>query len=699
VLLRWAGARIGLSAAFGPVVTGRGRIAYHSHLSLVTTMRTTAPNVCNGSKADTTLMAGITKNCWRPSGRAIESAAKCRLMTPPLSPDIRLGTRNWESCRMSDVFVSYARSSEPQARNIAEALRAQGYSVWRDDEIPAHKPFAEVIEERLRASKAVLVIWSKDAAKSQWVRAEADAARELGTLVQVTVDGTMPPLPFNQIQCAALKDANGGFDGPGWKKLTASLAALTMGNRPAVASGPLVASVAPGKSICVLPFANMSGDAEQEYFSDGISEDITTDLSKVSALDVVSRNTAFTFKGQSVDICEIARTLSVSHVLEGSVRKAGGRVRISAQLIDGKTGRHAWADRFDRELTDIFALQDEISSAIVHALKVKLLPEERDAIENRGTTNPEAYDLYLIARQAWVSGTHGDIRREEAVIRMCERIIELESGYGRAWALKALAQAYLFYGYNKGGDNGVAAAQRALTLDPSLPEPYCVKARAAAACRDFADAEDQVKRALELAPDMWEVRNEAAATYIWQRKYHEAIPHYEKCIELANDDRHSCDMLAMAYRALNDEAGARRSAEKMLQLAQSAIERNPSNSSAFGSGANALIMLGDVPRAKGWIERALLIDPDNLNVRYNFACTLIGFSDDRTTALDHIEYVFARSVGSIVRRADMDSDLDPIRNDARFLAIYNSANERLAKLDAESTSLHGDPLKKGTIDD
>ena len=227
--------------------------------------------------------------------------------------------------------------------------------------------------------------------------------------------------------------------------------------------------------------------------------------------------------------------------------------------------------------------------------------------------------------------------------------------------------------------------ERALELDPSLPEPYCVKARAAAAARNFADAEDQVERALELAPDMWEVRNEAAATYIWQRKYREAIPHYEKCIELADDDRHSCDMLAMAYRALNDEAGARRAAEKMLQLAQSAIERNPSNSSAFGSGANALVMLGDVPRAREWIERALLIDPDNLNMRYNFACTLIGFSDDRATALDHIEYVFARSVGSIVRRADMDSDLDPIRNDARFQAIYDAAKERLAKLDAEST--------------
>src|SRR5579864_3807606 len=147
-------------------------------------------------------------------------------------------------------------------------------------------------------------------------------------------------------------------------------------------------------SICVLPFSNMSGDVEQEYFSDGISEDIITDLSKVSALSVVSRNTAFTFKGKHVDLKQIARQLQVSHVLEGSVRKAGERVRITAQLIEGVKDSHIWAERYDRDLNDIFALQDEISEAIVNALKLKLLPEEKKAIERRGTESVEAYNLY-----------------------------------------------------------------------------------------------------------------------------------------------------------------------------------------------------------------------------------------------------------------------------------------------------------------
>ena len=153
----------------------------------------------------------------------------------------------------------------------------------------------------------------------------------------------------------------------------------------------------------------MSGDPEQEYFSDGITEDIITDLSKVSALAVVSRNSAFMYKGKLVDVPKVARELKVQYVLEGSVRKSGGRVRISAQLVDGANNDNVWAERYDRDLSDIFALQDEISEAIVKALKLKLLPEEKKAIEQRGTTNLDAYNLYLMARQHYATGN--EVRR------------------------------------------------------------------------------------------------------------------------------------------------------------------------------------------------------------------------------------------------------------------------------------------------
>ncbi|MBA3577870.1 MAG: TIR domain-containing protein, partial [Sphingomonas sp.] len=245
---------------------------------------------------------------------------------------------------MAEIFVSYARSDEPLAASVAKALRSSGYTVWRDDELPAHRAYGDVIEERIKSAKAVVVLWSIEAAKSHWVRAEADAARAAGTLIQASLDRTVPPMPFNQIQCADLSDWSGDTSAPGWTKLTASVEALAAS--PADQPKPAGRRSRRQVCVCVLPFVNMSGDAEQEYFSDGISEDITTDLSKISALAVIARHTAFTFKGQSVNVLQIADSLDVTHVVEGSVRKAGARVRITAQLIDGESGDHVWADRY-----------------------------------------------------------------------------------------------------------------------------------------------------------------------------------------------------------------------------------------------------------------------------------------------------------------------------------------------------------------
>ncbi|MFP5328732.1 MAG: TIR domain-containing protein [Alphaproteobacteria bacterium] len=271
------------------------------------------------------------------------------------------------------MFLSYARSSEEQATLVEHALQDAGYAVWRDTDLPAHLSYAEVIEERLKSAKAVLVLWSAEAAKSQWVRAEADAARELGTLVQSTVDGTVPPIPFNQIQCADLSGWTGEDNHPGWRKLKASVVALA-GQAEGTAKSPRRHRQT--TSICVLPFQNMSAEDVPDYFADGISEDITTDLAKLHALAVVPRKTAFKFKGQDVDPTEVAEKLSVAYVLEGAVRKAGDRVRITAQLIDGRTGDLAWSDRYYRDFTDVFAVQDEISKTIGEALVAELFPAD-----------------------------------------------------------------------------------------------------------------------------------------------------------------------------------------------------------------------------------------------------------------------------------------------------------------------------------
>src|SRR5437016_13551948 len=198
-------------------------------------------------------------------------------------------------------------------------------------------------------------------------------------------------------------------------------------------------------SVAVLPFINMSGDPEQEYFSDGITEDIITDLSKVSGLFVVARNTAFTYKGKSVEVQEVAKRLGVNFILEGSVRKAGSRVRVTGQLIDGKTGGHMWADRYDRDLTDIFAIQDEITHAIVEQLKVKLLPQEKKNIAQTPTDNVEAYTYYLRGRQ-FIE------RRSKAYYQLARQMFaeaaKLDPLYARAYAGIADRDSFLYLQYH-----------------------------------------------------------------------------------------------------------------------------------------------------------------------------------------------------------------------------------------------------------
>jgi len=575
---------------------------------------------------------------------------------------------------MPSVFISYARSTETAAEQVADALRSLGHQVWRDDELPAHRPYAEVIDERLRSADAVVVLWSAEAAKSQWVRAEADAARQMGTLIQASLDGTIPPLPFNQIQCADLSAWEGERDRSGWQKVEQSLAALAgspVNDEKALAHSERL-------SICVLPFANMSGDSEQEYFSDGISEDITTDLSKVSALSVTARNTAFMFKGKAVDICQVARSLHVSHVLEGSVRKAGDRVRITAQLIDGATGDHLWGERYDRDLTDIFAIQDEISKAIVSALQLKLLPEERMAIEQRGTTSAEAYNFYLMARQYWVTGTHGDTRREEAVERICQRAIELDPAYARALALMALAQASLRFGFGiKGVDEGLTAAEQALSLDPTIAEAHCVIARHHSEAGRDAGADAEIAKALELDPDSWEVNMEAARLCMRHRRIPEATHHYEKAVEVMESDRHAWMMLITCYKALGNQAGVDRASKKLIEQAEKAIAVEPSDTAALASGVSALAAMGDYVRAREWMERALLLAPENYNMRYNFACTLATHLGDKEGALNILEQNFAKVTGMQVRMATTDPDLDPLRDDPRFQKMLAAAQKRL----------------------
>ncbi|WP_051531208.1 TIR domain-containing protein [Sphingomonas sp. URHD0057] len=580
---------------------------------------------------------------------------------------------------MARIFLSYARADVDCARKLADLVARAGHDVWWDRELHGGSRFSTEIDKALNDAEAVIVLWSQSSLESAWVQDEAAEGRDSGRLVPATIDAVRPPLGFRQYQAVDLTDLNNGQQPERLEELLRAIVkmAAPVEPKPSRDAAPTKEEAAPKPSICVLPFANMSGEAEQEYFSDGISEDIITDLSKVSALSVIARNTAFMFKGQTVDVKDVAKTLGVSHVLEGSVRKAGDRVRITAQLIDGAKGDHIWADRFDRDLTDIFTIQDEISKAIVDALRLKLLPKEKSAIEARGTSSVEAYSLYLMARQQWIGGFYGDVRKDEAIVRLCKQATALDPDYAHAWALLALGQLELRFLH--GMDvNALPAAERALEIDPNLPEAHCIKARYLEEEGRGDEAESQIRTALRLDPESWEVNREAARLIFRHDHIRDAIPYFEKAASLMDMDFNNPAMLITCYNAVGDAAKALAAAKVTLERAERTIAKDPTNCSALAMGASALNALGELERARDWVRRALLLDPENLLVRYNLACALALELGDPEGALEALQPFFEQITSTtMIRHLEVDPDLDPIRDDPRFKASLEATKQRL----------------------
>ena len=593
---------------------------------------------------------------------------------------------------MADVFVSYSRSDRARVAPLVAAIKAKGWSVWWDPSIAAGQQFDDQIEAELLAASAVLVVWTPTSVQSRWVRGEARDAAERDILVPVRFDNARLPIDARAIQTTDLDNWGEDPTSAPFQDLIRSLSAVIERQRaaksaaPATASGPTAG--ASRVAICVLPFANMSGDQEQEYFSDGITEDIITDLSKVSALSVVSRNSAFMYKGKNVDVTKVAQELKVGHVLEGSVRKAGGRVRITAQLVDGSTNDHVWAERYDRDLNDIFTLQDEISEAIVTALKFKLLPNEKKAIEQRGTDHVEAYNLYLMARQSYVTGYDADPRRAEAIVRLCRRATEIDPRYSRAWALLAIGQMILHFDIGKSVDDGLASAERALAFDANLPEAHAVKAKILAEHGRHDEAAAEINIALRLNPDSYEVNRAVAYVRFRQQRLEEAIRYYEKSMSLMETDLNSGSMLLTCYKAVGNSAAGLRTARTTLARVEKMLLQDPNNATAMGYGALALGALGELERAKEWINRALLIDPDNMNARYNFACSLASLfkEPDVDAALELLGPVFETLAAGFLDHAKVDPDLDPLRGNPRFKSMVAAAEARLATANGAASS-------------
>ena len=581
---------------------------------------------------------------------------------------------------MSDIFLSYNRADSDTARRFAEGLEREGFSVWWDQTLRSGEAYDEVTEAALKSAKAVVVLWSPRSVVSRWVRAEATIADRNKTLVPVMIEPCERPIMFELTQTAELGHWHGEASDKAWRAFLTDVR-----HRVGLQTAPQVAQpqadrakiqTAAKPSVLILPFVNMSGDAEQEYFSDGVTEDIITDLGRVSALSLVSRNMAFSLKGKTVATAQLAETLHVSHILEGSVRKSGDRVRITAQLMDAATDTQVWAERFDRTLDDIFAIQDDISKAVVAALKLHLAPDEKRAIERRPTSNAEAYELFLMARQFSRTGSE---RIMPLIVRLCQRVVEIDPGFALAWAHLSFAEAELSQRTATGFtiESALASAQRALEVDPDLAEAHAAMGEALlrGANKDLGVGEPYIITALRLDPDCFEANLFAGYVYISQHRWEEAIYHLEIACTLDQDAYRPAAMAMQAYSGLGDRDNASAAARRTLARCEKILAIEPDHGGALGFFVTSLVELGELDRAREWTRRAVLFDPDNTRLHYNLGCAMATLGD-ADAACDLLEGVIDKVNASWLLWMVADNDLDPIRAHPRFVTLMAKASER-----------------------
>ncbi|HEV3481273.1 MAG TPA: protein kinase [Candidatus Acidoferrales bacterium] len=438
--------------------------------------------------------------------------------------------------------------------------------------------------------------------------------------------------------------------------------------KPGSGSSP-VATAAPEKSVAVLYFENLSGSKDDEYFRDGMTEDIITELSKIKELQVFPRAAVLAYRDKPVTGPQVGRELNAACVLSGSLRRAGNRLRITAQLIQAQTGHSIWAERYDRELKDVFEVQDEIARSISQALRIKLSPQEEKAIAHKQTENPQAYDYYLRGRQFF----HQFRRRGFDFARqMFARAIVIDAQYARAYAGVADCCSFLYMYWDSSEDNlneAEAASRKALELDPELAEAHAASGLAFALRKDFVKAQQEFETAIQLNPKLYEAYYFYARTAFQRGELTKAAELYEQAARLNPDDYQAVSLLVAVYHGLGREAEAAAAERRALQLTEKHIEIHPDDPRALYLGATILVRMGDHKRGFEWARRALELDPEETSILYNVACvySLLGRTEDAIGCLQKV-----MEHGTFYKNwAAKDSDLDAVRSDPRFQALLS----------------------------
>lgn len=424
------------------------------------------------------------------------------------------------------------------------------------------------------------------------------------------------------------------------------------------------------KSLAVLYFENPGGGKEDEYFRDGITEDIITELSKVNELWVFTRSAVEAFRDKQVTAQQIGQQLNASHVLEGSLRRSGDRLRITARLVETRTARSVWAERYDRQLEDVFAIQDEIAQNITRALKLMLSDTEKRAIEKPQTVDVQAYDYYLRGRQFFYQFNRKgfDFARQ-----MFARAIVIDPAYARAYAGVADCCSFLYMYFECTDANlkeADAASRKALELDPELAEAHASRGLADLLNKRYDEAEAEFETAVRVNPKLFEGYYFRARAAFSQGKLEEAAHWFEEASRVNPEDYQAPTLLGMVYQALGRTADAIAVRRRAVQIVERQIDMHPEDARALYLGAGGLVAIGQNDRAQQWAERALNIDPDDPSVLYNVACTysLLGESEK---AIDCLEKSLIH--GEWFKGwAEHDSDLDNIRTHPRFQTLLKS---------------------------
>jgi adenylate cyclase len=420
------------------------------------------------------------------------------------------------------------------------------------------------------------------------------------------------------------------------------------------------------RSIAVLPFADLSAERDQEHFSDGVAEEILNALSKVGGLHVPARTSCFAFRETTLDAREIGKRLGVETLLDGSIRKAGKRVRISVQLVDANNGYQLWSERFDREIEDIFAIQDEIARSVLESLGLALTEREEFRFLKPTTTNIEAYEAYLRGRKLYHKWTRQSV---EFARQMFERAVKIDPDFAAAWAGLANCHVDLFrWGRNpRELEEAQRASEHALKLDPNSAEAQVSVGQALAIKRRYAEAAIAFDRAIEEDPTLFE------AYYLYGRVLFESgdseksAKLFEKARRVRPDDYQSQCLLGMALTQLGRLDEARHTDQLAVESIEKYLELNPDEARAYSLGANSAMRLGDKVLSKRWSEQAIELAPNDPLVLYNAACNLALLGEGEC-ALDGLERALEAgvAVGDWIKH---DPDFESLRSHPRFQAI------------------------------